>query len=369
MSDILINRRAFLAIFFVVCIAGVSFGAADGGRRLVSPELLKRGGLEIVWDNKLPINSAEKLERLSIIGGKLYALSSRNYLISLGKDKGETMFGKYAAPVGQPVGEPVVYKDRLIWVLGNRVVTMDERTGDEISSQNIEYGLMCPAVRNSKYMYLSGVDKRLHVLREEGMVQLFEASAGNDSIIKSVIAAENFVIFGTDAGNVISMLAGEPVRLWQFDAAGGVLGRLVLDETSVFFSSDDTNVYRIDMTGAQSVKLAWKYQVAGVPENPPRVAKNAVYQYVREKGLTAVDKESGLFLWSLGDGIELLAEAGSKAYVITKKETLTVMDNRSGSKLYSVNFRGVRRFAFNTGDSKIYVADERGRIACLQPVE
>lgn len=369
MSDASRTRRVFFAFFLIFWTAGLSFGGADSGRWLVSPELLERAGLKIVWDNELPIESAEKLERLSIVGGKVYALSGRNYLISLGRDKGEQVFSKYAAPEGQPVAEPVIFEDQLIYVLGNRVVSMDERTGEEISSRHIEYRLMCPAVRNSKYWYLSGVDKRLHVLLADGMVPLFEASAGNDSIINSVIAAENFVIFGTDAGNVISMLAGEAARLWQFDAAGGIVGRLVLDETSVFFSSKDMNVYRIDMTGPQSVKLAWKYQVAGVPENAPRVAKTGVYQYVRDKGLTAIDKESGSLLWSLSEGVELLAEVGSKAYIITKNETLTVMDNRAKAKLYSVNFRGVRRFAFNTSDSKIYIADERGRIACLQPVE
>lgn len=367
MSDITRFRRVFLGLFVVMCTGGPGLGAAGSSRWLVSPALLERAGLEIVWDDELPINSAEKLERLSIIGGNIYALTGRNYLISLDKDKGEKVFSRYAAPVGQPVAEPVLYVDVLVSVLGNRVVETSELTGEEIGSQNIEYRIMCPAVRNSEYVYLSGVDKRLHVLRHKGMVPIFEASAGNDSTISSIIAAETFVIFGTDAGNVISMLASEPVRLWQFDAAGGIAGQIVADGTSLFFGSRDTNVYRIDMTGPQSVEVVWKCQMAGVPENTPCVTKSAVYQYVRGKGLTAIDRRDGSLLWSLGEGLGLLAEAGSKAYVITKNETLTVMDNVAMAKLYSVNFRGVRRFATNTADSKMYIADEGGRIACLQP--
>lgn len=362
-------RLIFVCLFVVVCTAGRGLSASSGSRWLISPGLLSRAGLEIVWDDELPIESGEKLARLSIVGDKIYALSSRNYLISLGREKGEKVFSKYAAPAGQPVGEPVLYKDELISVLGDRIVEMSERTGEELRSQRIEYRIMCPAARNSEYMYLSGIDGRLHVLREKDKVPLFEASAGNDSKISSVIAAETFVIFGTDAGNVISMLAGEPVRLWQFDAAGGVAGRIVLDETSLFFAGRDTNVYRVDMTGPQSVKLVWKRQMAGVPEVAPRVTKTTVYQYVRGKGLTAIDKQEGAQLWSLAEGLELLAESGSKAYVITENETLTVMDNRAMTKLYSVNFRGVSRFAYNTFDPKIYVADESGRLACLQPVE
>jgi hypothetical protein len=45
------------------------------------------------------------------------------------------------------------------------------------------------------------------------------------------------------------------------------------------------------------------------------------------------------------------------------------MDNVSAKKLYSVNFAQVSRYAANITDSKIYIANEQGRIACLQPVE
>jgi len=65
----------------------------------------------------------------------------------------------------------------------------------------------------------------------------------------------------------------------------------------------------------------------------------------------------------------LLAESGRKAYVITNTGKLVVMDNKKAKQLYSVNFAGVSRYATNVADSKIYIADESGRIACLEPVE
>jgi len=113
----------------------------------------------------------------------------------------------------------------------------------------------------------------------------------------------------------------------------------------------------------------WKYQTAGMLEKAPRVTEEVVYQYVRGKGVTAINKESGKFMWSVPGGDDLLAEARGKAYVITKNRTLVVMDNVRAKKLYSVNFAGVSRYAANPADSRIYIADERGRIACLQPIE
>ena len=43
------------------------------------------------------------------------------------------------------------------------------------------------------------------------------------------------------------------------------------------------------------------------------------------------------------------------------------MDNEQAKHLYTVNFAGVSRYAANVADSKMYIADETGRIACLKP--
>jgi len=368
MFETLRCRRVFLACFCVVFAAAPVFGVGVGTARLVTPELLKQVGLEIVWDGELPIRSGEGLAGLMMAGERVYALSGRNYLISLDRKTGTKVFSRYAAVEGLPVAEPVLYQDQLIWVLGNRLVEMSERTGEELKSSHIAYGIACPAARNSRFFYVSGVDGRVRVLREADRVPLFEVAPDNDSLITSILAEEQFVIFGTNAGNVISMTPGDAVRLWRFNAAGGIAGRIVRDGASLFFASKDTNVYRVDITAPKAAGLVWKHQVAGVPAAPPCVTKAAVYQYVREKGLTAIDRDRGTLLWSLPEGLELLAESAGRAYVITRNETLTVMDNAAGKRLYAVNFRGATRFVANTVDSKMYVADKRGRIACIQPI-
>ena len=104
-------------------------------------------------------------------------------------------------------------------------------------------------------------------------------------------------------------------------------------------------------------------------DKAPLLTQEVVYQRVGYKGLAAIDKISGELLWQLDEGADLLAEAEEKAYVITNVKTLAVMDNSKGEKLYSVNLAQVSRYAANTIDSKIYIADESGRIACIEPVE
>jgi hypothetical protein len=44
------------------------------------------------------------------------------------------------------------------------------------------------------------------------------------------------------------------------------------------------------------------------------------------------------------------------------------MDNAAGKEVLSVNIAGVDRFAVNTTDSNIYLADKKGRVLAAAPV-
>jgi outer membrane protein assembly factor BamB len=361
-------------VFFLVSLLVLSVsakGEATQGRSewLVSPQLLEHAKLKILWQNELPMKKAENLEQLFIIGNRIYTLSDQNYMACLNREKGNMIFIKSIAAAGLPVLGLELYQDNLISIIGNKLVEIDPDTGIENKAKYMELGIVCPAARNSSYFYVSGTDRRLHTLHVGNKVQVFEVAAENDSMITSIIADEQFVIFGTDAGNVISIMPDRPKRLWQFDATDAIAGPIVRYGRQLFFASKDTNVYRIDIVNPITTELVWKYQMPAVLDKAPRVTWRVVYQYAPIKGLTAIDKQSGKLIWTLPQGVDLLAESKGKAYVITNVRTLVAMDNNTGKKLYSVNLAAVSRFAANTTDSKIYIADERGRIACLEPVE
>jgi outer membrane protein assembly factor BamB len=97
------------------------------------------------------------------------------------------------------------------------------------------------------------------------------------------------------------------------------------------------------------------------------VTQGHVYQYAPGRALTAIDKQTGKAVWSLSEGLDLLAESENKAFVITKVRTLAVMDNVTGARVFSLNSAPVVAHVCNTENARIYIADERGRIACLAP--
>ena len=334
-------------------------------QRLVSPELLEHAKLKIEWENKLPMEETECLERLFILGGRIYALSDHNYMVSLNREKGRVVFSKSFAPVGFTVLGLKLYKDELISIIGNELVEISPDFGTELRRKRLGFGVTCPAARNGSYFYVAGADRRLRTLRAKDKVKLFEVAA--EGTITSIVADDNFVVFATDAGSVSAMKPDKRKLLWQFDAGDGIVGPIVRDGESLFVASKDTYVYKLNVRDGTTP--VWKYQTGAVLDRCPRVTQEVVYQYVHYKGLSAIDKESGVLIWQLPEGIDLLAEANGKAYVMTNARTLVVMDNKRAKRLYSVNFARVSRYAANVADSKIYIADEAGRIACLRPVE
>lgn len=361
-------RFLFLVSLLVLCIAAADLVAADNSWWLVSPELLKRAKLEIVWQTELLFEEGESLKDLHILGNRIYALSDRNYIVSLDVKKGNVIFERPFAPTGSRIIGLELYNDVLFSAIASELIEVNPEFGTKRDTKRLEFAVVCPPARNSSYFYLSGTDNRIHTLRAEDKVQVFEVAADNGSTITSIIADEDFIIFGTEAGNVVSITSNEPTRLWQFDAAASIAGPIVRDKNSLFFASKDTNIYRVDIVDAQKKEFVWKYQTEAVLDRAPRVGEKIVYQYVLYKGLVAINKENGKLVWEVPGGIDLLAEAAEKAYVIAKGR-LVVMDNKNAKHLYSVNFAAVTKHSANTADSKIYIANEAGRIACIKPIE
>jgi hypothetical protein len=74
-------------------------------------------------------------------------------------------------------------------------------------------------------------------------------------------------------------------------------------------------------------------------------------------------------IWQADLGLDLLAEADGKAYILTSDRKMVVMENQTGKQLHAVNFAGVSVYATNLTDSSIYVSDDAGLVACLRPVK
>jgi len=358
--------RLVLAVW-ILGFCAVSSATEDRNLQwFVSAEALADNNLERVWQNRLAVRKTEKLERLFILGNRIYGLSDSNYIVSMNRETGAPIFSRPIAEAGLPVLGFGLYEKDVFFIAGNRLIEINSELDTEHSSRRLEFNATCPAARNKSYFYIVEGGKHVHVLRATDKVRIFTVGIENNSMITSVVAGEDFFVLGTDAGNIVSYEADGMKQLWRFKADGSIVEPIVKDGKWLFFAGKDTNVYKINVVTG---RLVWKYPAGVMLDEQPRVTQEIVYQHIRNKGLAAINKKNGKLLWQLDEGTDLLAEENGMAYVITKAGTLIVMDNKKARQVRSVNLEGVSKYAVNVTDSRIYIASEDGRIVCLKSKE
>jgi outer membrane protein assembly factor BamB len=353
------------AVFVLNIFAGLEIAQASV-EKLVSGELAKAGGFEIVWESKIPVKEGESLEKLVILGDKVYGLTDKNYVVSMDRQKGTVIFSREIAPAGLPINGFDIYDNEVYSIVGGHLEQLDPDTGRAVKSLPLGFESSCAASRNQDYFYVADNRNRMHVLRADDKVKLFDVAAENESRITSILAGEGFVIFSTAMGDVIAMKGGANRKIWHFNAEGEIVESMIASGDSIYFACKDTNVYSISV---KMGRLNWKYGAGVVLDSEPVVTEAIVYQNIRENGLVALDKANGKKLWKLDDGSNLLCESRGRAYVMTRGRKLVVMNNRTGEILYSMNLAKVDLHAVNRADSSFYIADENGRVACLRPAD
>ena len=355
------TTRTFLFLLFL--LSSTLFASQP---QIVSEKLLNYNHLRSAWINNLVLDKGEAANRLFVMDEDIYILTSYNKLFCLKKSNGMIRFVIPVAVRGLPVFEPKLYENRLFLIGGNNLLVIDTDLGVRLHKQQIKFSVTAAAAPNASYLYIAGMDKRLHAMDREAKYQQFAVAADGQPMITSVITTNSDVVFSTEKGNIVSVSAVGPQKNWQYDTIGEISAPMVLRDSKLYAASRDTNLYKIEM---QNGKLDWLVRTEAALITEPRVTDTTVYQYAEDKGLYAVNIADGKVVWLLENGVDLLAENGSEAYVATNDGLCTVMDNKTGKKLYSVNFSKVSYFAANTLDSAMYLLDSAGQIVCVKPVK
>jgi eukaryotic-like serine/threonine-protein kinase len=352
-----------------LCFAGVA-GAADGkdSGSLVSVDLLAKAGIETVWQQALPLNSKERLGTINALGDGVFILTSTNYLFGINAADGGMMFADRIAAQGLQLLPLDRSGEGLIVVTGSSVRKLDVKTGSERSRIKVPFGVVAKPATNEKFYYLAADDGKVYAYDTSDQVLVFKAAGDRGSLMTNVAATNNYVVFTTDKGAIVAMRPNRPVQMWRYNASGAISGRIVLDDGSVYVSSMDTNVYKFDV---RTGKIVWNYMAGAQLVEGPKVTASAVYQFAGDNGVYALDKNGNAkVLWQEKDGRDLLAERSGKAYLISKKQSIIVVDNATGKRTGEVSIPGVDMWAASLADGMIYVGNAAtGKVACLRPID
>jgi outer membrane protein assembly factor BamB len=363
------NYRQWILVLCWGLFFGLSPAVVLGSEVLVPEPLLKQAGLQSSWQIQLPLKPTEQIDYLYVVDDYLYVLTNQNFFFCVQRDSGSIRSLLSIAVPGLPVLRPIQYEKKSVFLIGQELKVFDPVIGRitktmKLSQLSGSYGSI---TRNNDNVYICGSDNRLYTFSAQEGIMLGMVTADNDSPIHSVIASEKMVWFATTVGNVVAMDASNRQKLWQFNITGRMKTPLILENDFIYASGLDTKVYKLD---AKRGILTWKepFIAGGGIREPLILGKSCVYVFAEGAGLYAVNKQTGKAVWNLPKGRSFLAETEDQSFAYVTPGVLIRMDNLAGKEEISVDIAGIERFASNTVDSALYLADKNGRIMAAGPI-
>lgn len=365
-----VPKSVLLLLGFVLAASGPAGGAEPGA--LVSGALASQAGLKQDWQIRLPIKTAEgeSVDRIFVLDPYLLILTNQNYLFCRNRLDGSYRFEMQIAEKGLPVLRPLYLGDRILFLVGSQLKILDPVSGMLVYKGDLsEAGESRNAslARNDRFVYVAGVDRRVHAfqVQEDGdYVQLFTASADDDSAITSIQVTDERVFFATLTGSIVAMESDQPVKIWQYNTSGSITAPLVLEGDALYAGGHDTKAYKIS---AESGTLLWDMPFFAGDKilDAPQLGQTVLYLNAGISGLYGISKQTGQEVWNVPKGESVLCESGDRAYLYANPGLLVVMNNATGREVFSLNFAEVTRTAVNLTDARIYGADAAGRVACI----
>jgi len=339
-------------------------------QKLLNDQSITQGNFEFIWQSSMPMKENEYLGKIFVSGDKIYGLTNSNYLSCYNRNTGRTVFNK---PFGKP-GLPVLgfthYGNRVFSVVGDTLIEFDTNDGFDSRTFDLKYSIASMPARNEKYYYIPGVDDRLHCVKAQNGVHVFEVASKSQTPVTAVIAEENFVIYVSQAGDIQVMEPQRPKSLWSDKVADAINNPMAHDLQNIYFSCRDAHVYCFtkEQASAADGHFKWRYASGGLLKDGPVVTETTLYQLVEKGGIIALDKNSGKLRWQKKNAVKFLAEQDGIAYLASSDNKLLAVRNKDGNIVNETDITNITDYVSNTLDSRIYLAGKYGRIICIRPI-
>ena len=92
----------------------------------------------------------------------------------------------------------------------------------------------------------------------------------------------------------VPVLSPIPEAVWTYETGAAIWGTPAVSESSVYFGSDDGNLYSLD---AQDGALKWSFQTQGIVRSRPAIVGDLIYFSSDDGYLYVLDVQSGTQVW------------------------------------------------------------------------
>jgi len=346
---------------------------------------LERVGLERQWFGVIPLVETERLLRISLGNGLLFAQTSYAMLHTYDAESGRLL---WSAQLGERTGfaRGVTSNSFAVFVSNADVFyALDRTTGRTI--WKYDFGTIptsAPACDEELAMiglttgkiYGFTLKHKDDNGKETILTSPLEAwnwQAGGPMLTRP-LPAQNIVAFGSSDGKVYVMMAEERTPLFRISTGGPIgLGLSSYKTRLLLIPSADNNLYAVDIFTADVV---WSFPSGAPIDQEPMVAEQEIYSVNTAGIMTDLDPATGEPRWRTSThGGQLVAVSGAKVYLRSSDRDLFMVDRKTGRVLVDpgetlvragLNLREYNLNIVNRFNDRMYFATGSGMIVCLR---
>lgn len=335
---------------------------------------LSAGSFSPRWQANVDLQR-DTLTELHVRNDMIFAYTRNHVAYGIDRSGGSLLFINPIKASGGILRPPVVLDQQIVFPTA-ATFEIYNRKGRLERSLQLDYSTRSPASALGTTLYV-GLDyprggrvAAIDITRAYNTTRWELLTAGGVSARPAVY--EKTVFIGGEDGRVYAV-APDRAPVWPLE--GGVYltqGRIVADvqadESGVYVASTDSKLYSLNRA---SGKTQWQYFAGSALVTPPEVTETTVYQYVRGRGMVALDKASRQFnreaRWEVGNAVQFLSEDDQNTYLRSRDNRIIAVDRQTGRQKF--RSRGTFDvFASNTGDSTIFAARKDGQIFAIRPI-
>jgi len=369
------------------------------GGPMVLRRVLNTAELDYYWHVKVELFKRETLTELHLVDDRLYAMTSRNRLLSLDAPRGMWDWTAEVARPSQPMHAPRHADGVLLPRLKERLtgenqpasdvkhnvvmlntlmdlVIYDRLSGKELAKIPLPSPSSTTGATDGKYFYFGSIRHWYHAMNiSEGLIAW---ELPTNAYINAPLELFDGVVYvaGTDGIFYASQSGQSPGRLWNSSQPmslamhGPVTAGFHVDQRGAFVPCEDNSLYAYSRTTGEPL---WEPFICQGPlRNQLQAGRDTLFLFATGDRFYAIDVATGQARWSLPDGRTVLGvgkrDKRSLVYVLDKDNNLMVVDEINGRVIKEVPLTGYDVFVANSNAPVIYAASKDGHIVCIRSV-
>jgi outer membrane protein assembly factor BamB len=341
--------------------------------------------LERQWFGVVPLTETERLLRISLAGGIVFAQTNNAMLVAFDAESGRIL---WTAQLGERTGfaRGVAANDYGVFVTNaNIFFCFDKGTGRRIWQANLgTIPTSSPAA--DEFHAMVGLTSGF----VRGFVAKVRDANGKETVLTKPIpawgwhtggqvhtrpmAAGPLAIFGSADGKVYVIISEENAPLYRFRTGGPIgAGFSGYGTRTLLIPSGDNNLYAVDLFTSG---LMWTFPSGAPIDQEPLVAEEDIFVINTAGSLSALRPTDGVPRWTTSThGGRLISISGTKVYARSVDLDLFIVDRDTGRTLVDpseshlragLNLREYNLSVVNRMNDRMYYATPSGMVICLR---